>query len=172
MTEVQFKHYYQNNISALQNFARRLTNNRFDQEDLVQETLAKAFKSMHTFKKGNSFKSWAFTILKNTFITKYHKKRKRAELNTPVEEMTYAMDNYKTINNNALSKMRIKEIKKCFHHLSTKSKHPFLMHVDGYQYNEIADSLDIPIGTVKSRINFARTKLKSMLREKGLIQAA
>lgn len=172
MTKVQFKHYYNNNKSALEHFARKLTKNRTEAEDLVQETSIKAFRGMHTFKPGNSFKSWAFTILKNSFITMYNKKKKRNIINTSVEDMSYAVDNSKSVRNNAISKMRIKEIKGCIQKLSVKSRKPFLMYIKGYQYNEIADSLDIPIGTVKSRINFARTKLKAIMKNRGLIKAA
>ena len=172
MTKVQFKHYYKNNISAIENFANKLTKNKIDAQDLVQETAIKAFRGMHTFKPGNSFKSWAFTILKNTFITKYNKKKKRGIVKTSVENMSFAIDNSREVRNNAISKMRVKEIKGCIQELSSKSRKPFMMHVEGYQYNEIAESLNIPIGTVKSRINFARTKLKSKMKFNGLVIAA
>jgi RNA polymerase sigma-70 factor (ECF subfamily) len=139
-----------------------------DAEDLVQETAIKAFRALHTFKSGTSFKSWAFTILKNTFISKYNRRKKRNVVNNPIEDFTFALENKYAVRNDAVSMIRIKEIKESIEELSYKSRLPFLMYIDGYRYNEIADNLNIPIGTVKSRINFARTKLKenSIIQEK------
>lgn len=171
MSETQFNQYYNNNILAIRNFANKLTRNSVESEDLVQETAIKAFRSRNTFKLGTSFKSWSFTILKNTFITKYNKRKKRAIVNKPIEDFTYGLENKYAVRNDALSQIRVLEIKDCIKELSYKSKLPFLMHVEGYQYNEISDSLNIPIGTVKSRINFARTKLKSILKDKGIMAA-
>lgn len=172
MTNIQFNHYYNTNITALENFARKLTKNPNDAKDLVQETVIKAYRGMHTFKPGTSFKSWAFTILKNTFITKYHKRKRRGVVNAPIEDFTFAFQNNHAVRNDAVSKLRIKEINGCIKKLSKKSKKPFLMHIEGYQYNEIAERLNIPIGTVKSRINFARTKLKVIMGDLGLNVAA
>ena len=172
MTDLQFNHYYEQNIDALKNFARRLTRNINEAEDLVQETAIKAFRAMHTFKKGTSFKSWSFTIMKNSFITRYNKKKRRGVVNAPIEDFTFALENNYALRNDAVSKLRLHEIKSCVKKLSHKSKVPFEMYISGYQYNEIADALEIPIGTVKSRINFARTKLKSMLSDIGIIAAA
>lgn len=171
MSETKFNQYYKDNILAIRNFANKLARNSVDAEDLVQETAIKAFRSRHTFRPGSSFKSWAFTILKNTFITKFNKRKKRAVVNKPIEDFTYGLENKYAVRNDALSKISILEIKKCINELSYKSKLPFLLHVEGYQYSEISDSLNIPIGTVKSRINFARTKLKTILNDKGIMAA-
>ncbi len=168
MTQIQFEFYYNENYSALKNFAKKLTRNEVDAEDLVQETAIKAYRGMNTFNVGTSFKSWAFTILKNTFITKYNKRKKKGVVNKPIEDFTFALECKHALDNDALSKIRVKEIKKCIDQLSYKSKLPFMMHVEGFQYNEIADTLSIPVGTVKSRINFARQKLKQVLVDKGL----
>lgn len=169
MTSVQFNHYYESNISALTNFAKKLTRNDEDAKDLVQETAIKAFRGMSSFKQGSNFKSWAFTILKNTFITKYNKKKKRGVVNAPIEDFTYALESTHSINNDAISIMRIKEIENCIERLSSKSSTPFLMYIKGFKYDEIADHLDIPVGTVKSRINFARKKIKSYMSEIGML---
>lgn len=163
MTESQFVEKYNEYNAALHNFARKLTRNQVDSEDLVQETAIKAFRALHTFKDGTSFKSWAFTILKNTFISKYNRKKKRNVVNNPIEDFTFALENKYSVRNDAVSKMRFKELEASIEELSYKSKLPFLMFVEGYQYNEISAILNIPIGTVKSRINFARTKLKNNL---------
>lgn len=169
MNNVQFLNYYQDNYSALLNFAKKLTKDANDAEDLLQETAMKAFKSFHTFRLGTSFKSWSFTILKNTFISNYRRKRRNGVVNTPVEDMAFAIEHIHTVNNNAYSDIRTNEINECISDLTEKSKVPFVMYVTGYQYNEIAESLDLPIGTVKSRINFARKKLKEMMLEKNIV---
>jgi RNA polymerase sigma-70 factor (ECF subfamily) len=165
MTQSQFKDLYDNNENALFNFARKLTRNDYLAKDLVQETVIKAYRSKHTFRPGTSFKSWSFTILKNTFITLYNKRRKRAVVNTSVEDMSYALESQQSVPNEAESCLRVAEMKKHISRLSTKSRKPFMMFVIGYKYSEIAEQLSIPIGTVKSRINFARTKLQSQLQQ-------
>lgn len=172
MTQIQFNDHYDSNFPALMNFAKKLTKDHVEAEELVQETAIKAFRGLHTFNLGTSFKSWSFTILKNTFITKYNKSKKRGIVNAPIEDFTYALENKSAVRNDAVSQLRVKEIEACIEELSYKSKMPFLMHVEGYQYSEISESLNIPIGTVKSRINFARTKLKDILQERGIVVAA
>jgi len=135
MTDLQFNQYYTENQLALNNFARKLTRNPFTAEDLVQETAMKAYRSMHTFKTGTSFKSWAFTILKNTFITNYNKTKKRAVVNKPIEEFTSYLENKNAQPNQAISNMRIADIKECIEELSYKSKMPFMMHVQKIDHN-------------------------------------
>ncbi len=168
MTNLQFIDLYQSNYTALYNFAKKLSNDINDAEDLVQDTAVKAFKNFHTFQIGTSFKSWAFTILKNTFISKYRKNKKRKNVSAPIEDMAYAISKNNIITNPAETNMRTEEIEQCIEELSYKSRIPFLMHIAGYQYNEIADALNLPLGTIKSRINFARTKLKESLLLKGI----
>jgi RNA polymerase sigma-70 factor (ECF subfamily) len=165
MTSIQFSHLFDSNYIALTNFAKKLTRNGSDAEDLVQETAYKALKGIHTYKVGTNFKSWTFTILKNTFINKYHKRKKRGVVNNPIEDFTFALESKYALNNDAVSVLRLKEIEHQVNKLSEKSRIPFLMHFNGYQYNEIAEELNIPIGTVKSRINYARKKLKNNLKE-------
>lgn len=163
MTTIQFSHLFDRNYNALVNFAKKLTRNNNDAEDLVQETAYKALKGIHTYRVGTNFKSWTFTILKNTFINKYHKRKRRGVVDNPIEDFTFALESRFSLNNDAVSSLRVKEIESQINKLSEKSKIPFLMHFNGYQYNEIADQLEIPIGTVKSRINYARKKLKEKL---------
>ena len=165
MTKKEFSQLYKNNESAFLNFARRLSNCPASAQDLVQEAALKAFRSLHTFKIGSNYKSWMFTIIKNTFISQYRKVRRRATIHTPVEEIMYAIDRKKTARNEGESNLRMQSIEKCIEGLSLKSKEPFRMFITGYQYNEISTQMQIPIGTVKSRINYARTKLKSQIQK-------
>jgi len=160
MESAQFTQLYTETETALHNFAKKLVYDNAKAQDLVQETAIKAFKSRHTFREGSSFKSWTFTILKNTFISQYHKKKRRGVVNKPIEDFTFALENQYAVKNDALSHLNVDCINEAIENLSYKSKLPFKMFIEGYQYKEISNMLNIPIGTVKSRINFARTKLK------------
>jgi len=171
MTHSQFTELYNQNLPALKNFARKLTRDEDAANDLVQDAMIKAFRAKDKFLAKSSFKSWTFTILKNTFITGYNKRRKRGIVSTPIEELAHNFENSHAINNNAISLLYVKEIRSRIGKLSEKCKEPFRLHLSGYQYNEIAEALQIPIGTVKSRINFARTKLKQMMSNDIMVAA-
>ncbi len=170
MNKVKFKHKYLENRTAFVRFAKKLARNKYDAEDLVQESLLKAFKAKNNFKLGSSFKSWVFTIIKNTFITKYNRRRKQKLITKPVEEIPTRFAVSK-IKNRGLSNLRIDEIKSNIFEFSYKVRLPFLMYLEGYQYKEIADTLDIPIGTVKSRINYCRSKLQQKIVQQELLAA-
>jgi RNA polymerase sigma-70 factor (ECF subfamily) len=161
MTDLEFTTHFNNNYSALIAFAKRFTKNTTDAEDLVQETALKAFKGKKTFKKGTSFKSWAFTILRNSFITQYNKRRKRNTISTPVEEIIYAVDKNVISINRGESTMNVNKINVAIDNLSKKVKAPLVLFLKGYKYDDIASELEIPLGTVKSRINYAKTKLRT-----------
>lgn len=161
MTDSQFTQYYNSNYNALMAFAKRFTKNQFDAEDLVQETAVKAYRGRNSFKQGSNFKSWAFTILRNSFITKYNRKRRRNEVSAPVEDLIYAVNKSVNSINNGEAVFIQEAISKSMNSVSDKCRVPFQLYVRGYRYEEIAEQLNIPVGTVKSRINFTRNKLKS-----------
>jgi len=163
MQELQFSDYYLKNQQALKSFAQKLTRNKMDADDLVQETAIKAFRNFDKYSNQRSFKNWTFTILKNTFITKYNKKKKNGEFAVDPGKLSYLPIQKIAKDNSDSQRDGLKKIKVKIAKLSKKSKKPLLMYIRGYQYDEIAQELNIPIGTVKSRISFARTKLKSAL---------
>ena len=171
MTRSEFITSFKLNYTPLLNFAKQLTKNVNDAEDLVQETAIKAFRFRDAFRDGSSFKSWTFTILKNSFITKYRKRRRRDTVTAPQDTITYLVDKSSNVNNAAVSNLKVDEIINSIDRLSQKSRLPLQQYIKGYSYKEIATKLDIPIGTVKSRINFARKKLKQHLVEQGNIAA-
>jgi len=171
MNDKQYIQFYSVNILAAQKFARRFTTNTNDIEDLIQEASLKAYRNRHTFRPGSNFKSWFFTILRNTFITGYHKKRRRGLLSAPIEDLGSVIPANTNSENGAISNLSSTEIKGCIKELKTKFKRPFDLHIQGYKYNEIAKTLNIPTGTVKSRINTARTKLKHKLMQRGVLAA-
>lgn len=163
MKELEFSDYYKKNFPALQSFAQKLTRNKMDADDLVQETAIKAYRNFDRFSKDLSFKNWTFTILKNTFITKYNKKKRKGEFAVEPGKLSYLPIINAAVEDNSKKWDGLKKAKAHIQKLSQKSKLPLQMYINGYQYNEIAQELDIPIGTVKSRISFARTKLKEAM---------
>ena len=171
MTDHTFNEHYQENFKALENFALKLTRDKNRAEELVQIAAIKAYRGRNSFRPGSNFKNWAFTILKNAFISNYRKKKKASVISAPVEEMEYASMSKGTVRNKAISNLNISNIKKCVEEVSYTSKLPLSLYAEGYQYQEISEKLNIPIGTVKSRINFARKKLKVILSDRSIIAA-
>jgi len=165
MSQNLFEKIYVKNIDALESFALKLTRNKMDADDLVQETAIKAFRNFNKFKSTESFKNWSFTILKNTFITKYNQRKRRKIVTTPIEELKGKAQVVKQIEPKNDSNPKFEYVKHSIKKLSAKSKEPFEMYMNGYSYNEISQYLDIPVGTVKSRINFAKTKLKQYYKD-------
>ncbi len=162
MTTVEFKSQYNQLEDLLFAFAMKLTRNYDRAKDLMQETVANAYANRDRFKMGTNFKAWMTTIMRNAFINDYRKIRKRNQVEQPIEDVAYAVEN-KTINQKADSIIMMKELNAILNTLKDDHRIPFWMYFQGYQYNEIADQLDLPIGTVKSRIFFARKKLKKKI---------
>jgi RNA polymerase sigma factor (sigma-70 family) len=165
MTAIEFNYQLTSLWDNLERFAIRLTSNRDDAKDLLQETFMKAISYRDKFSDNTNLKAWTYTIMKNTFINNY---RKSSKVNTTFDQSN---DLY-YMNLNKASGMDLpessystKEIEKKIDLLDSEFKVPFLMHVKGYKYKEIADKLNLKIGTVKSRIFFARKKLMETLRD-------
>lgn len=149
----------------LQNFAYSLTNNEDDAKDLVQDTLLKAMTNMDKFQENTNIKAWTFTIMKNTFINNY---RRRVKANTIIDttDDMYLINTSSVIPaDHAETQQNTKEIVNAIKTLEPEQRKPFEMHVAGFKYKEIADHMDISIGTVKSRIFFTRKKLMEQLKE-------
>lgn len=146
-------------------FAAKLTANENDARDLLQETSLKVLDNENKFTPDTNFKGWAFTIMRNLFINDYRK---------VVREQTYVdqTDNQHYLNkseNYAVDMIEsICDVKEMYHiinKLSNEYRQPFLMFVAGYKYHEIGNKLNLPLGTVKSRIFFARQQLKNELKD-------
>lgn len=147
----------------LYNFALRLTNNQETAKDLVQETSMKAFRYKEKFQVGTNFKGWIATIMRNTFITNYRKSKKNRTVSEPVEELAYGLESTTILSNQAEVNLRLQELMNMFDEISDLYTVPFLMHYRGYEYQEIAEQLQLPIGTIKSRIFTARQKMKDLI---------
>ena len=147
---------------VLKPHAMRLTRNMHDAEDLIQETIIRALTNEDKFQEGTNIKAWLFTIMRNIFINDYRKKSKR---NTVIDttDNLYYLNASTTISNVGERAFVMNDIRNALMKISNELRVPFLMHYKGYKYNEIAEQLNLPLGTVKSRIFFARKELKDML---------
>ena len=162
MTTLEFNSAVIQNQQLLKPLALKLTRDVEDANDLIQDTFVKAISNRDKFAEGTNLKAWLYTIMKNTFITNYHRLVKRkAFIDSSLQFST--ISDY-TTDNLANSSMTLEEIHKAVDSLNYEYRTPFLMYFKGYKYYEIADILDIPIGTVKNRIHIARKILKGKLR--------
>jgi len=153
-----------NGVSSLLNaFAYNLTKNVDDARDLFQETAYRAFKNQEKFRPGTNFKAWLMTIMKNIFINDYRKKIKRNTFQDSTDNNYFIDSGAKTKGNKAEANILMDELTGMIDVLQEGFKIPFLMHYRGYKYHEIADHMDLPLGTIKSRIFFARKELKAKI---------
>ncbi len=149
----------------MMNFALMLTANRDDAQDLLQETTLKVLDNQEKFVDNINFKGWVLTVMRNIFINNYHKiVRTQTVVDQGVDLYNLNVANDSGIDNPDGS-YQIQEITKAINNLSEDLKVPFSMFLSGYKYNEIAESLNVPLGTIKSRIFFARQELKKALKD-------
>lgn len=172
MSQIEFYDRFDQMTNLLQAFAYNLTKNSEDSKDLFQETAYRAMTNRDKFRPGTNFKAWLFTIMKNIFINNYRKRTKANTIFDTTENMYYLNSGQETISNGGESGMLIKELTGMIESLDDSVRVPFLMHYQGYKYQEIADYLSLPLGTVKSRIFFARKDLKTQIaKQYGSVKA-
>lgn len=152
----------QNNLKL---FALKLTGNKDDAEDLLQETMLKAMKNRDKYVENVNFKGWMFTIMRNIFINDYRKAVNRNTMVDNTEDSYYLNLPQDSGFATPDSAYTLTEIENVISQFKDDFRIPFTMHVAGFKYKEIADKMDLPIGTVKSRIFFARQQLAEMLKE-------
>lgn len=162
MTTVEFNHQLEKIEDKLFAFAMSLTRNREDAKDLVQETIMRALENLGSFKKGTNFKAWITTILRNSFINHYRKRKTRKKVETPIEECTQLVMK-QSVRNEGDALVIMKELRQMLGQLSPEHRRAFVMFFRGYQYDEIAQQMNLPMGTVKSRIYYARKQLQKMI---------
>lgn len=155
-----------NELSPVLNaFAYNLTQNVEDAKDLYQETAFRAMANREKFNPGTNFKAWLFTIMKNIFINNYRKKVKANTIMDSTDNLYYINSGGRSIDNRGEADALIKELKDLIKDLDDSIRVPFLLHFEGFKYQEIADRFGLPLGTVKSRIFFARRELKSKIKK-------
>jgi len=163
MTTIQF----QNSLTGLQSkmffFALSLTSNTDKANDLVQETYLRALTYQNKFSSDTNLMAWIYTIMKNTFINEYRRNVKaRSTIETQSDRLHISFsrdDFYPSVD----SIHAAKEIYKKIAMLEEEFREPFELFLNGYKYKEIAEKLDLPLGTIKSRIFFTRKKLSACL---------
>jgi len=156
--------------NALYNFALKMARNSDDAHDLVQETYYKAYRSYHQFENATNSKAWMFMILKNTFINNYRKlKREPGKVDyDEIEEFYENIKSNQTRDNNLdfdfYNNLFDDELSTALAKLPVKIKEVYLLcDLEGYTYEEIANIVNIPIGTVRSRLHRARKLLQDEL---------
>ena len=161
MSTQEFNQMLLHNTEFLKPFAITLTRDNEAAKDLYQETLFRALANKDKYNVGTNIKAWLYTIMRNIFINNYRRKAKQATIfdSTPNEFLLNV--NKGVVANDAVATLNLKEVKQAIHDLPDIFKHPFLLYFDGYKYHEITEMLQEPLGTIKSRIHFARKLLKS-----------
>jgi RNA polymerase sigma factor (sigma-70 family) len=165
MTAMEFNHKLISLEPNLERFAISLTSDREKAKDLLQDTFMKAIMYRDKFQAFTNLKAWTFTIMKNTFINNY---RRGVRENTTMDNTKdlYYINKPKDFGyDSPESDLSVKEIRKAIDTLEDEFRVPFEMHNAGYKYKEIADELNLKIGTVKSRIFFTRKKLMDSLKD-------
>jgi RNA polymerase sigma factor (sigma-70 family) len=163
MATVDFDKMLLNNTEFLKPFAITLTRDNEQAKDLMQETLFRALANREKYNVGTNVKAWLYTIMRNIFINNYRRKSKQQTIfdNTPNEFLLNQSKD--AVTNDAIATLNMKEVQAAIVQLPEIFKTPFLLYFDGFKYNEIADMLNEPLGTIKSRIHFARKLLKAQI---------
>ncbi len=163
MSAQEFDHQVTQLRGTLKSFTRRFTTDREEMNDLVQDTILKALTYRDKFKAGTNLKGWLFTIMRNTFINHYRRNQRSKTIQDNTRDLYYlnVADSY-TFNSPG-SAFEYKDIWKHINRLRDDLLIPFKMYTSGYKYQEIAEHLAIPIGTVKNRIFHARKEIQRHL---------
>jgi RNA polymerase sigma-70 factor (ECF subfamily) len=147
-------------------FAYNLTKNMEDAKDLYQETAFRAITNRDKFLPGTNFKAWMFTIMKNIFINNYRKKVKANTIFDSTDNQYFINSTSTMVRNEGETNIMMEELDGMVNALDESVQIPFVMHYEGYKYQEIAEELQLPLGTVKSRIFFARKELKEKINKR------
>lgn len=160
---------FQSNLMNLQsnmlNFAYMLTSDRDNAFDLLQDTTLKALDNEDKYTEGTNFKGWVFTIMRNIFINNYRRQVRSATVIDTTEDLYHVNLSQESGLTSPEGSVAVKEISLAINKFSDEYKVPFTMYLAGYKYNEIAQKMSLPLGTVKSRIFFARRRLQGLLKD-------
>ena len=167
MTALEFSTNLVGQQRFLEGYARQLTGNPDDAKDLTQETFLKALIHREKFVNQNNFKAWLYTIMKNIFINNYRRIKKENTIIDQTDDLYYLNISNSNSDTDPESMLNAKELENGINSLDADFRKPFDMYNDGFKYKEIADALNLTIGTVKSRIFYSRKKLMENMKEFG-----
>ena len=163
MTKNEFDTMVIEQSDSLKLYARNFTSDYEDANDLVQDTILKAVTYFKNFKEGTNLKGWLYTIMKNTFINNYRRIVKTNSFITKDEDISSSNLLLSASCNQGESKFVMEDIHEALANLSEEYYIPFSLYFEGFKYHEISDHLNIPNGTVKTRIHVARKLMKRSL---------
>lgn len=163
MSTREFNQLLLQNSEYLKPFAVTLTKDQESAKDLLQETMFRALSNQEKYSVGTNIKAWLYTIMRNIFINNYRRKSKQQVIfdDSPNDFLLNIQQG--AVANEAIATLNMKEVQEAIYQLPEIFKTPFLLNFDGYKYNEIAEMLEEPLGTIKSRIHFARRLLKAQI---------
>ena len=157
MSIQEFNSLVVTNAGGLRPFAITLTKDSESARDLFQETMCKAFTYRDKYEPGTNVKAWLYTIMRNIFINEY---RRNVKGRSVMEVVKNSLPSYVL---SSESPLKIKEINTAIENLPATFKRACLLYLHGYKYHEIAQVLNEPLGTVKSRIHFAKKILQKQI---------
>lgn len=163
MSQTEFTQLLTNNVDFLKPVAVTLTRDPNTAADLYQETLYRALANREKYYVGTNIKAWLYTIMRNIFINNYRRKVKQKVLFNPGFDGTISNQLKASVGNSAEGAVEVKYIQNAIHQLPDVFRQPLVFYIEGYKYSDIAQMLNEPLGTIKSRIHFARKLLKSQL---------
>lgn len=149
----------------MMNFAFILTSDKEEAKDLLQDTTLKVLDNEDKYIDNVNFKGWVFTIMRNIFINNYRRIVRSQTIVDKTEDLYHLNLPQESGFSTPEGSFNVKEITKAINSFSDEYRIPFSMHVAGYKYNEIAEKMNLPLGTVKSRIFFARQRLQGILKD-------
>lgn len=165
MKMINFAQDLLNVQNELFRFALKLTADREEAHDLLQETSLKALDNEEKFTPDTNFKGWMYTIMRNIFINNYRKVVRDQTFVDQSDNLYHLSMSQESGLDSVEGAYDIKEMHRIVNSLPKEYRIPFAMHVSGFKYREIADKLNLPLGTVKSRIFFTRQKLQEQLKD-------
>jgi len=160
MSSAEFNQLLVGQSESLRPFAMTLTRNSETAKDLFQETICRALLNMDKYQVGTNLKAWMFTIMRNIFINNYRRSSRHRVVGEPAEIASYAMAEAANPAEDIISS---KDISRHIQSLPIIFHDPFVLYLEGYKYHEIAEIVNEPLGTIKSRIHFARKLLKAQV---------
>ncbi len=161
MSAAEFDQVLVNQSDFLKPFAISLTRDLDAARDLLQETMYRALANREKYSMGTNIRAWLYTILRNTFINHYRRKIKQ---NQVLQQLPLnAFPDQANTNFTADEALHLKEVWRMINELPQIFRSPFILYFEGYKYAEIASMLNEPLGTIKSRIHFARKLLKERI---------